>query len=421
MLHSMPSKTANPQNVVVIGVGFVGVATALYLQQQGHKVTIVDPQPLAQGAYFGNACTIANYANIPVATPEIVKQIPHLLFSKTSPLSIKWQYLPRLMPWLYQFLLSSQTRRVDEISHHLGHLLAYTNEAFAPIFKLIDGESLLRRQGALYLYSNKNSLDATQQTVAWRRRSGIPVEVLYQDEVAQLEPNLKRVYYGGLFFNDAYHILNPLYLLTKMLGAVRQQGGKLHVGKALSIQRSDVQTLQVITDTGVVKASQIVVAAGAWSKPLAKTVGDKLPLDTEQGYHLMYPNAQTLLQRPVGWADVGFYMTPMDNALRAAGTVEFGGVDNPANLKRIALMAQTVKRLLPEIQDYRSHWTGYRPSMPDSMPVIGPSKKDKAVYYAFGHGHLGVTLSAITGHIIANLISNEAPPVDIYPFRMDRF
>ncbi|SIS79101.1 NAD(P)/FAD-dependent oxidoreductase [Neptunomonas antarctica] len=408
-------------DVVIIGAGFVGVATALWLQRQGHKVTLVDQDPFTEGAYYGNACTIATYANIPIGTPGIIKQVPGLLFNPQSPLSIRWSYLPRLSPWLCKFLLASTPNKVEDIARQLGILLSEVNGAFEPIFKESDAHELLDINGAMYLYGSQQSFTNARTDIELRRRNGIPVQELSQGDISDLEPNLNPIYHRGLLFNDAYHVRNPLLLLKKMGDAVRKKGGRIVTGKVLHIKRVSATELSVDTDNGNIQGNKVVVAAGAWSKQFASQIGDSVPLDTEQGYHVMYNGAQELLSRPVGWDDVGFYMTPMDTALRAAGTVELGGLNNPSNPKRVKLIADTVKTLLPQLNDYDSQWTGYRPSMPDSMPVIGPSAKDKDVFYAFGHGHLGMTLSGITGKIIADLISQKDPVVDIHPFRVDRF
>lgn len=408
-------------DVVIIGAGFVGVATALWLQRQGHKVTLVDPDPFAEGAYYGNACTIATYANIPVATPAVMKQIPSLLLDPKSPLSVRWSYLPRLFPWLLRFLMASTPKKVEAIAQDLSTLLLQANRAFEPLLKESDTHRLLESNGAMYLYGSDQSFLNARTDIELRRRNGIPVQELSRAEISDLEPNLNAIYQRGLLFDDARHIRNPLELLKSMADCVVARGGRIVKSKAQAIERLSPVELSVVTDGVDLSASKVVVAAGAWSRQFAAQVGDKVPLDTEQGYHLMYSGAQDLLSRPVGWDDVGFYMTPMDTALRAAGTVELGGVDNPSNPKRVKLIADTVKTLLPQLDDYDAEWTGFRPSMPDSMPVIGPSAKDKDVFYAFGHGHLGVTLSGITGGIIADLISGKDPVVELYPFRVDRF
>ncbi|MGO3345643.1 MAG: NAD(P)/FAD-dependent oxidoreductase [Marinomonas sp.] len=417
----LSQKEGKSHHVAIIGAGFVGIATALYLQNQGHQVTLVDPEPFTEGAYYGNACTIATYANIPVATPAILKQIPNLLFNSKSPLSVRWSYLPQLSPWLVRFLMASTASKVENIARELGVLLSHVNRAFEPLFKEVNAQELLEINGTMYLYSSPESFANARTDIDLRRNNGIPVQELSHAEVADLEPNITPLYHKGLLFNDGYHVRNPRQLLKNMGDLVRKKGGRIVKANALDIQRLSVSELCIHTDNGDVSANKVVVAAGAWSRKFAAQIGDKVPLDTEQGYHVMYSGAQDLLKRPVGWADVGFYMTPMDTALRAAGTVELGGVNNPVNPKRVKLIADTVKTLLPQLGDYDAQWTGFRPSMPDSKPIIGASVKDKDVFYAFGHGHIGMTLSGITGQIIADLISEKTPAVDITPFRVDRF
>ncbi|OMH36208.1 FAD-binding oxidoreductase [Motiliproteus sp. MSK22-1] len=415
------SPSSSTYEVAIIGAGFVGVATALWLQRQGHRVTLIDQDPFAEGAYYGNACTIATYANIPVATPQVIKQIPSLLFNPKSPLSIRWSYLPQLMPWLVRFLCASPPGKVESIAQKLAVLLSMVNRGFEPLFKVSNAHELLESNGTMYLYSSQKRINNARPEIDLRRQNGISVQELSQSEIADLEPALNRIYHSGLLFNDAYHIRNPLKLLNKMGQAVERQGGLIVKNKAMTIKRLTPTKLSIVTEGSSISADKVVVAAGAWSRPFAAQFKDRVPLDTEQGYHLMYTGAQDLLNRPVGWADVGFYMTPMDTALRAAGTVEMGGVDNPSNPTRINLIAETVKTLLPQLNDHSSEWTGFRPSMPDSMPVIGPSANDKDVFYAFGHGHIGMTLSGITGKIIADLISNNPLDIDISPFRVNRF
>ena len=411
----------NTYDVAIIGAGFVGVATAYYLQKQGHKVTLIDPEPFAEGAYYGNACTIATYANIPVATPAIMKQIPNLLLNPLSPLSVRWSYLPQLSPWLARFLWASSATKVKNIAYELGVILSHVNRSFEPLFNEIKAQELLKINGTMYLYSSQESFTNARTDIELRRNNGIPVQELSHSDIADLEPNLNPIYHKGLLFNDGYHVQSPLALLKRMGELVVKKGGVLEKTKALSIKRIHEKAFCVHTQNGDVTAHKVVVAAGAWSKHFSNQIGDKVPLDTEQGYHVMYSGAQDLLSRPVGWADVGFYMTPMDTALRAAGTVELGGLKNSANPTRTKLIADTVKTLLPQLEEHDAEWTGFRPSIPDSMPVIGPSKKDKDVFYAFGHGHIGMTLSGITGEIIADLISGKEPMLDIAPFRVDRF
>jgi len=417
----MKEACVEPQDVVIIGAGFVGVATAMWLQKSGHKVTLVDPKPFEEGAYFGNACTIATYANIPVGTPSTIKQIPNLLFNPNSPLSINWAYLPWLTPWLLRFAWASRPSQVEKIGYQLGVLLSHSHSALAPLIETAQGHDLVTKNGTLYLYGSEAGFIKAKPDIDFRRRHGIPVTELTKAEIGDLEPHLNPIYERGLFFENAQHLLSPVDLLKRMGASVIANGGKIITNKALGIERVSTHKLKVQLQDASVLGSKVVVAAGAWSKSLAQQVGDKLPLDTEQGYHVMYKGAEQFLNRPVGWADVGFYMTPMNDGLRAAGTVELAGLNNTANPRRLNLIADTVKTLLPQLQNHDSEWTGFRPSMPDSMPVIGQSSKDAGVYYAFGHGHIGVTLSGITGKLISELIDGKSPSVDISAFAAQRF
>ena len=409
------------QEVVIIGAGFVAIATAMWLQKSGHKVTLVDPEPLGKGAYFGNACTIATYANIPVGTPSTMKQLPNLLFNANSPLSIKGSYLPRLTPWLLRFAWASRPSQVAHIGHQLSVLLSHALSALEPLIDEAQGHDLIRKNGTLYLYGSEAGFIKAKPDIDLRLSNGIPVTQLKKAEISDLEPHLKPLYERGLFFENAQQLLSPLSLLQRMAESVIAKGGKIITNKALGIERISAEELKVQLQGTTLLADKVVVAAGAWSKSLARQIGDKVPLDTEQGYHVMYKGAQKLLNRPVGWADVGFYMTPMNDGLRAAGTVELAGLNNPINPQRLKLIADTVKTLLPQLSDHDSEWTGFRPSMPDSMPVIGQSSKDVGVYYAFGHGHIGVTLSGITGKLISELIDGKPPSIDISAFAAQRF
>jgi len=417
-MNELPSK---PQDVVIIGAGFVGIATAMWLQKSGHKVTVVDPEPFAQGAYFGNACTIATYANIPVGTPSTMKQLPQLLFNANSPLSINGTYLPWLLPWLLRFAWASRPHKVAYIGSQLGMLLSQAHSALVPLIEAAQGSDLVKKNGTLYLYASKAGLVKAQPDIALRRQNGIAVTELTKSEISDLEPHLNPIYECGLWFENAQHLLNPLDLLKRMGASVVANGGQIVTNKAVGIKRISIDTLKVQLQDTSIQGQKVVVAAGAWSKGLAQQVGDTLPLDTEQGYHLMYKGAEQLLNRPVGWADVGFYMTPMNEGLRAAGTVELAGLNNAANPKRLQLIAKTMKTLLPQLKSHDSEWTGFRPSMPDSMPVISQSSKDTGVYYAFGHGHIGVTLSGITGKLISEMIDGKTPSMDIAAFSAQRF
>jgi len=329
--------------------------------------------------------------------------------------------LPKLTPWLLRFAWASRPSEVERIGYQLGVLLSHAKDALTPLIEVAKGEDLVASNGTLYLYGSEADFNKAKPDIDLRRRNGIPVTELTKAEISDLEPQLNPVYKRGLFFENAQHLLSPLSLLERMGASVIARGGQMITNKAMGITRVSADQLKVELQGSSILADKVVVAAGAWSKRLAHTLGDQLPLDTEQGYHLMYNAQQQLLSRPVGWADAGVYLTPMNDGLRAAGTVELAGLNNPVNQRRLKIISGTVNSLLPQLKNYDSQWTGFRPSMPDSKPVIGRSKKDKDVYYAFGHGHIGVTLSGITGKLISEMVDDQPTSIDISAFAPERF
>jgi glycine/D-amino acid oxidase-like deaminating enzyme len=419
--HSGVNSSSSVKTVVIIGGGIIGMSTALWLLRHGHKVTVVDPRAPGHGASCGNAATIANYHCIPLGSPSVIRQIPGLLFNRDSPLTIRWSYLPKLAPWLARFLLASRPERVAAIAKALAALQQHADAAYRPLLEMAGGEDLVIRRGCLYLYGSAASYARARPEIDLRRRHGVALEELGAKRIAELEPHLAPIYHRGILFPGASHLRDPLELVERFARTFLQRGGTLIQEEAKAIE-SDGKEGILIRGTGTSLAGDyVVVAAGAWSRPLARQVGDHVPLDTERGYHVMFPGAQALLSRPVGWAEMGFYMTPLASGLRAAGTVEFAGLQAPANPERTRFLVRGARGLLPQLGEPASEWLGFRPSLPDSLPIIGPSPRNPRVIYAFGHGHLGVTLAGVTGRMVSDLIDDRRSVVDPTPYRPERF
>jgi glycine/D-amino acid oxidase-like deaminating enzyme len=412
---------AATKSVVVIGAGIIGMSTALSLLRNGHRVTVVDPRLPGQGASCGNAATIANYHCIPLGTPALLRQLPALMLDADSPLVIRWSYLPRLAPWLARFALACRPQRVAAIARALAALQHRADADYAPLLEMASAEDLVVRHGCLYLYGSAESYARARPEIELRRQHGLALEEVDAKQIAELEPQLAPIYYRGILFPSAAHLRDPLALVERFASAFVQRGGTLIRQEARSIERDGDHGMVVRTTDGTLAGDYAVVAAGAWSRPLARQVGDDIPLDTERGYHVMFPGAQALLSRPVGWAQMGFYMTPLASGLRAAGTVEFAGLDAPLNRERTRFLVRGVRALLPQLSEPASEWLGFRPSMPDSLPVIGPSSRNPRVFYAFGHGHLGVTLAGVTGRMVADLVDGRPTVVDASPYQPARF
>ena len=409
------------KNIVVIGAGIVGIATALSLQRDGHRVTVIDRQSPGHGTSFGNAAVIANYQCLPLGHWGVIKQIPRMLLSAERPLTIRWRYLAKLTPWLARFVWASRPRRVAEIGSALAQLSRNAAPDYAPLIEMADAGHLVVRSGLLYLYGSPESYAHGKPEIELRLRHGLQLQEVSAKEIADLEPNLAPIYHRGVLFPGATHLQSPLAFVERFAQSFVERGGTLLREEARAIERNDRGGVAVRTSAGLIAADCVVLAAGAWSRPLALQVGDRIPLDTERGHHVVFAGAQWLLNRPVGAAEIGFYITPMADGLRAAGTVEFGGLDAPLDPRRIRFLVRGARRLLPQLPEPASQWLGFRPSMPDSLPVIGASPLNPNVVYAFGHGHLGITFAAVTARMVADLIAGRRPHIDPTPYRPDRF
>jgi len=415
-----PSKAV--REVVVVGGGFVGISCALQLQRAGHAVTLVDrTAPGSPGqASFGNAGTFAPYANIPINKPGIAFSVPGMLLNPDGPLAVKVSpHLPKMVPWGCRFLAACQKKRVAQISDSLSTLLARAEDGWKPAWDQagVDIDEFRVNNGSLYLYGSEEAFEASEQEVKIREKV-CTVQRLKPNEVAELEPNVTRCYAGGLLF-DAWHMQNPGKLMTNLAQGFEAEGGKVMRKSAITILPGLGVTLD---DHTFIAADEVIVAAGAHSKSLADSAGDNIPLDTERGYHVTFPGQEMQVSRPVGWAEGGFYMTPMSKWLRVAGTVELGGLNAPMSQSRCEMLERSAQSLLPALpkRSATGDWLGFRPTLPDSLPVIGRSPSS-GVIYAFGHQHVGFTLGGITGGLVKDIVAGETPCIDLHAFRPNRF
>jgi glycine/D-amino acid oxidase-like deaminating enzyme len=414
------------KHVLVIGAGLIGLCSALWLQRLGHRVTVVDRDPPLPGSSYeracsyGNACTVALYGCIPVATPGIARRVPGMLLDPKGPLAVRWRYLPHLAPWLRAFIASSRKTEFERIVGVLARLLRHADAAYRPLVADAKAEHLERRDGFLYLYRSEQEFAAAESDNRLREHYGIAVERLDATSIRELEPNLAPVYTHGVLYKDAYTFDDPKALAFALADSIKGRGGLVLKGEARAIRHVE-RGIEILVGLEKHHADHLVIAAGAYSRALLQQVGDDVLLDTERGYHVMFPAAGRLLNRAICYPQYGFYMTPTRNGLRAAGTVELGGLAAPPRPARTRFIRDTVAQLIPLVGEAGGEWLGFRPSMPDSLPVVSHSTKSSAVTYAFGHGHLGVTLAGVTGRLVADLVSRRAPLVQLDPLRHDRF
>ncbi len=396
---------------------------ALRLQQDGHRVTVVDPRPPGTATSFGNAGIVATSSIMPYSTPGLWKRIPWMLLSPMSPLMLRWRHLPRAIPWLTRFLAAGSSSRVERIAADLATMSQHVERAHRDLISghRIDGD-LMKPVGYLEVQTGRGvPIDPLEQRLL--ERHGVRADVLSADEIHQLEPGLARRFTQGVFFPDKGFVTHPFELTRAYTEAFLALGGEIQSETVRRFEIGPKGPTRIVTDLGMHDVDRVVVAAGAWSRPLARQLGSDVPLDTERGYHLSLPwNERITLNRPVFVTDYYYFMCPMRDGVRITSGAELGGLEAGPDFRRIRRVLEDARLSLPGLDGpVEREWMGYRPSMPDSKPIVGRSPRFDRVFFAFGHGHLGLTLSAITGEIIADLVAARNPAVPLEPFGIDRF
>ena len=394
--------------ILIIGAGAVGVSSALWLRNRGHDVRLLDAEGVATGATFGNASTLSEYACTPVAQPGIWGSMPRLLFSSESPFVIRWPSLPRLLPCLLRFMGQCTTTRYRENAEALSTLLSRTYEGYEPLLEAAPAaRALMTNNGCLYSYASAKNLQQAAADIQMRERLGVHQQVLDRAGIEALEPAMAGKTAGGVWFPDSCHLTDPAEFIKQLATPlyIEQRIEQARVTR-LELQSSGV--LVTGSDRRQWRAERLILAAGAWSAELARQLGDRFPLEAERGYHIEFDLDRQPLSRPTCPVENAFYMTPMaDGRLRAAGTVELSSRQRPLNPARLRYIEKHVRRVLEIDAPVARSWLGFRPTLPDYLPVIGRSPRTDRVIYAFGHQHLGLTLAGITGELVADCIDGR--------------
>lgn len=407
-------------DIAVIGAGAVGMACALQLASDRRSVVILDPGQPGMGASYGNAGTIADYAVQPVGTPDVLRNLPALLFDRDSPLAIRRAALPALAPWLLRFARQSLAGAARANARAIAALLADANPSWQDFAAQIGGGDLMQHRGCLYVYETARAMAAAKADMAFRRGLGITVDLIGPGELAAMEPGLPAVEGGAAFFPRAVFLSDPGAMMQRLARALAAAGIE-HLPVRVDRLERLVDGV-ALTGAGLhLHARQVVIAAGAHSRALAAQAGDRVPLDTERGYHVEWDMPQPRLTRPACPTTRGFYLCPMEGRLRVAGTVELGGLTAPPSAHRVAKLIEGARAIFPDLGPPDRDWMGFRPSMPDSLPVISASGGGNSVIHAFGHGHIGLTLAPITARIVAAIAAGRQAPLDLAPYRVGRF
>ncbi len=432
--HATGPDGVPPRTAAVIGAGIVGVSAALFLQRDGHRVTLIDRTGPAAGASFGNAGGLVTTSCAPLGLPGLLRRTPRMLLDPRGPLVVRWAYLPRIAPWLIGLLRASRPERVERIADALAALSKLTEAPWRDLARQAGIADLLRPVGWLKVYETDAGFAASAVERDLLSRRGLPFQVLNADEVRQLEPGLAPIFKHGFFQHEALFVANPGRAVEALAADFVRQGGRLRTDEITGIHpstgpstgpgaRPDARPHRLLTASGgEIEAEVVVLAAGAWSRGLARRLGARVPLDTERGYHLMLPPAEPGLGRPTVHGEQAFTLSPMEDGIRLASQVEFAGLAAPPDYRRVRGLLPAARRMLPSLAaEERSAWLGFRPSLPDSLPVIGPAPAAADAYLAFGHGHLGMAQGPLTGRIVADLVAGRDPGLDLSPYRPDRW
>ena len=410
------------KNVTVIGAGIVGIATACYLRRDGHDVTVVTADPVGEYCSFGNAGMLNNAGCVPQAVPGILAKVPGYLIDPLGPLVVRWSYFPRAMPWMLRFLASATRKKVARGTDALSALIKPTVECYEDLSRHAGCTDLIRRSGYLVAYESERNYHKDAFVWQLRREHGVETQYLDAVDIQALVPQLAPNYACAVHVLNQGFVANPERLTKSLAAQFERDGGKILQRKVLGIEVGEGSARALRTDAGAMPVDNLVVCAGVHSGEISAMLGEPVPIEAERGYHVTYTDPALQLPMPVHVSDVKVFVTPMEMGVRVAGQAEFAGIYAPPNYQRADVLETHMRRMFPQVHTAdKTRWMGRRPSMPDSLPVLGRSVKHANVCYAFGHGHLGLCGGAPSGRLIADLISERKPAIDLTAFRIDRF
>lgn len=412
-------------HATVIGAGIVGISTAAFLQRAGFRVTVIDRVPPGEGCSFGNAGGVAFCEVVPNVHPRILLKVPGWLIDPLGPLTIRWSYLPKALPWFLAAGRNALPDRVRKITAGRASLSLRVVSDFETLLGEAGASDLLVKNDAIRVYDKMSEFDEEADERRIKGEHGYEMKRLATGEMREIEPDLSADLACGAFHGGWYYVRNPKTVVTRIAEHIVRNGGEIIGDDVVSIARQDGKaTALTLKNAGQRPIDRLVICAGAYSHLLARQLGDHVLLEAERGYHLTIPDSGIALSRAITYSRSPMGMTPMDVGLRLAGTDEFAGLDAAPNWKRADILWISAKRCLPALKALdgsESRWMGRRPGTPDSLPVISAASRLSNVWYGFGHSHMGLTWGPSTGRLIAELMTGAKSNIDLSPFRADRF
>ncbi len=410
--------------IVVLGAGIIGAATAHALLDEGHEVEIVDGEGPAAGTSQGNAGWIEHLDVMPLASPKVWRYLPRWLSDPEGPLAIAPAHMPNMAPWLWRFLLASRPSRLDASTQAIRAINAEALPAWERRLAAIGLEGMLRRKGFLSVWLDERDWKASQKMLELQRGFGIEFETMDGDAARKLEPAFGPAIMAAALYPTGANVNDPRIFTKAVAQKALDRGAKLTIATIERLEPREAGIALRAYDGREILADRVAICGGIWSKPLAASIGDRVQLDTERGYNLTLEPGRLGLSRPIYYEGLAFVTTPLDTGDRIGGSVEFAGLKAPPNWKRVDAIIGRVKRALPDFDPKPGEgrrWMGFRPSTPDSLPIIGASPKEPRVIHAYGHGHYGLTQAATTAETVAAILAGRKAAYDLTPYDPGRF
>jgi len=406
----------------VIGAGIIGTTLAHALQKRGRDVVLIERDQPGMGASYGNMASIAVTEFMPASRPSVWRQIPGWMLDPEGPVRVRPAYMPKLVPWFLRFIAASRPSRLRELEAQGAALCQRVFDDLLPLLKETGLEGEFSEEGCLSLYTDEAEFRADREHIEILERFGFPHEVIGRQAIKALEPELSDRIGMAVLFPQNRSMRNPYQLVVKLAERFCEQGGRIVPGEAVGFERGERIQAVRLKDGRRVAADEVVIAAGVYSAKLAKLLGEPIPLETERGYHTQIMKPGISMKHSIIWPARAFMVTPTAGGIRVGGTVEMAGIDAAPDYRRSKITVKRAKEALPNLQceDF-TEWMGHRPAFPDTVPVMSASAKTKGLYYATGHGHLGLTYAATNARLMADLITGVKPPIDMKPYRVDRF
>ncbi|MDR6664557.1 FAD-binding oxidoreductase [Rhizobium sp. 1399] len=415
---------ANETNktVAVVGAGVIGASIAFELQRRGFQVTLIDKGEPGRGTSYGNMASIAlDFAA--GSGPSTWKKLPRWLIDPEGPVWLRPGYAPKILPWFLRFLAAGRPSRLREIEDAGMSLSRIALGDFRAMLDAIGAPELMTDEGCLAIYETEAEFDADRGHLELMRRYGLDFEVLSNGAIQYYEPTLSPKVAKAVLMPDNKSIRDPYKLVVKLADAANAAGATFVSGQAKGVERkADGKTVVLLDNGSRIEADKVILAAGVHTRFLAEGLGEPIPLETERGYHTQIMQPGISMRYSVIWPHRAFMVTPTAGGIRVGGNVELAGLTAAPDFRRPRVLVRHAQRILPDlkVQD-TSEWMGHRPALPDTIPIISPSSKMPGVFYATGHGHLGLTYSATTARLIADMVAGVKTSVDIKPFRINRY